>query len=455
MKGFKVLLSIAALLAATLLPVTAQIASAALVHELHGSLRLRGIVSNLDDYRSVWFTPLDNPSTRSYVEQRSRFLYTGKVDENQKVVAQFEIDSRWGDAAYGVGRNQGGALGADHINIETKNLYLDYTVPHTRTNIKAGIQFLGDAFKGVFVLADAAGVLVTSRIGENEGRIGAFRFNDHFVNPSDSPFDANAPVPGKATRDILLLEGHRTVSESLKIGAAYYGVLDDRAAGFTNVIHTLGISGGWVLGRLSLSSFAALQAGKVGAAEQDLLAFAGHLGGRYPVGRGQVRANLLYLSGDGNPGDPDSDRRDFQTILSTGPEHAFFASESLLLFGNKYSLNTYRAVVWDLNNRAQGVATAFVGYDTPLGEKFFAGANLGAAAAAKTNENKPSGTSDSRYLGTEINAEVGYKVSKALTTQLQAGYLFLGRHFDGTALDTPGADPEDPWTARLVVTYIF
>ncbi len=87
----------------------------ALENEFHGMFRVRGIISNLDDYRSAYFDatdssgiakPLRNPGTRSYIEQRARLLYIAKANDDLKLHTHFEIDSRWGDAAYTEGRNR-------------------------------------------------------------------------------------------------------------------------------------------------------------------------------------------------------------------------------------------------------------------------------------------------------------------------------------------------------------
>ena len=446
---FTTTIAVAAALGATAVP------ALALENEFHGMFRVRGIVSNLDDYRSAFFDatdgsgtakPLGNPGTRSYIEQRARLLYIAKANDDLKLHTHFEVDSRWGDSSYAVGRNQGGAIGADSVNLETKNVYLDFNIPSTPLNVKVGIQPFADSLKGIFVNADAAGALATARFASGEAAAGYFRFDDKIPAGSTSP--------GRATRDFFVLDGKYSLSKEVRVGASYYGVLDDRSAGFKNQIHTIGVNAETKVGPAVIDGFFAYQTGEVGSAEQDLRAFAGNVGTKVKTGIGTARANFLYVSGDGSPGSG-STRNDFQTIGSPGTENNFFAAETLLLLPHKTSINTYRGIIWDLNNRSQGVIGGFIGYDANLTDKLFASATAGFAATARNNANKPAGSSNSRYLGTELSGEIGYKLYPNLTASVQGGYVFLGDYFKGTAVDEPGKDPAEPYTARVVLSFLF
>jgi hypothetical protein len=62
----------------------------------------------------------DDSQTRAFVDQRARIFFNIKSGEEVGGTYAMEIDSRWGDIAYAVGRNQGGALQADTINVEKK-----------------------------------------------------------------------------------------------------------------------------------------------------------------------------------------------------------------------------------------------------------------------------------------------------------------------------------------------
>lgn len=153
-----------ALTAATAVP------ALALENEFHGMFRVFGTMSNFNDGGSGRLLPTDattgrDPKTRSFVEQRARLMYIAKANDDLKLVTHFEIDSRWGDNSYANGRNSGGAIGADTVNLETKNVYLDFNIPSTPMNFKVGIQPLVDSYKGVFFNTDVAAALATAKLG--------------------------------------------------------------------------------------------------------------------------------------------------------------------------------------------------------------------------------------------------------------------------------------------------
>jgi hypothetical protein len=112
-----------------------------------------------------------------------------------------------------------------------------------------------------------------------------------------------------------------------------------------------------------------------------------------------------------------------------------------------------------------GVKGAFLGFDIDI-DKAFIKTNLGFAAAARENQtfkpkNLRSGGFNSNYIGTEINAEVGYKISDNLTASLVSGYVILGDYFKDTAYknNTATADniitPDNPWKNMVVLNLTF
>jgi hypothetical protein len=91
-----------------------------------------------------------------YVTQRMRLYFNAIASENLKMVYKNEIDMRWGDGQYAVGRNQGGGLGGDSINLETKNVYLEFMVPDTPLKATMGLQGI-TLHKGWWISDDAGG----------------------------------------------------------------------------------------------------------------------------------------------------------------------------------------------------------------------------------------------------------------------------------------------------------
>jgi hypothetical protein len=98
------------------------------------------------------------------IDQRLRLRLTNTVNEWVSVVYFAEIDAPFGEQSRGqIGG--GGRVGADGVNIETKNFYLDFKIPNTTIATRTGIQWWTDAYDNVVVADDMSAVLVTGKLG--------------------------------------------------------------------------------------------------------------------------------------------------------------------------------------------------------------------------------------------------------------------------------------------------
>ncbi|MRR51983.1 MAG: histidine kinase [Rhodocyclaceae bacterium] len=414
-----------ALTAATAVP------ALALENEFHGMFRVFGYASNFAEGGSGAIAPSNDASTKSYVEQRARLMYIAKASDDLKLVTHFEIDSRWGDSSYGAAaRNQGGAIGADKVNLETKNVYLDFNIPSTAINAKVGMQPWVDSYGGIFVNADMAGALVSAKYAGFNNSLGWFRFNEEAGS-----------LPGKATRDFLVIDSKYNMTKDIKVGGSYYLLTTDYKGDDNTMSHMLGLNGEFKLDPVTLGLFGMYQFGETPFSKSsDLSAYAVGATAKAKLGIGTARAAFLYTSGDKRTGD-NEDSSAFQAIA---PESNFYGAEMMIMLRNKYNINTDRALVHSLNNADQGFVGGFLGYDATITPKVYGSVNAGFGAAANT-------THDSNYLGTELNGEVGYKLFDNMTASIQGAYLFLGDYYDEGA--TENAD--DPYIARVMLNYAF
>lgn len=97
--------------------------------------------------------------------QRMRTIFEFVASENLKGVLHLEIgNTRWGRSAAGnMGGNSGGALNADGVNIKTKHAYINFKLPGTAVDIRAGIQPVGlPSTLGSRILAADVGALVAN-----------------------------------------------------------------------------------------------------------------------------------------------------------------------------------------------------------------------------------------------------------------------------------------------------
>jgi hypothetical protein len=395
---------------------------------------------------------LKSAPTENYFVQRVRLGYTAKASEDVKLVTKFELDYNYiGNSSYANTRGSGGALGADSINIETKNLYLDLNLTKA-LNTKIGMQGYNDSFKGVIFDADMAGILLSQEYANATVTAGIFRFNDSATTTF-----------GKQTRDMLSLDGKFNITKTTKVGAAYYYIADTRTNGSTitpvgaptgyttngdpiylNVtttanpsnavkLHTLGLNAEAAAGPVTLTGFALAQFGDL-SKTTDAKGYAFNLGAKIPAGAGTVRAELLYVPGGKNA-----------LSVVSGEGGAFYDNEMIILSRDKNATTIDNAIVSDVNNFGQGVIFGSVGFDYPLSSKLSGSVNVGYAQVAKDLAKH-----DSKHLGTEVNCEANYKFTPAVTFGARAGYVVLGDYFK-----TAAGTPDDPYDVKLIAKYSF
>lgn len=429
MKKFLAVTTACALFSAIAVP------ALALENEFHGMFRTLGTINNYAAGGAGGFLPEENAATRTLIEQRARLMYIAKANDDLKLVTQFEIDSRWGDAAYGNGRNTGGAIGADQVNLETKNVYLDFNVPagsiNTSVNAKVGIQPWIDSYGGILVNADMAGALVSAKFDGFTNSFGWFRFDDE-----------RGSLPGKANRDFLVIDSKRDLAKGVKVGGSYYLLADDRSTSDNTLTHMVGLNGEFQLDPVTLGVFGMYQFGDTaGVPDSDLSAYAFGATAKAKAGRGVVKTSLLYVSGDKTTGEGKGSNA-FQVVSS---ESTFYPADMQILLRNKWSISSDRGLVQDLNGAKdnEGLMGAFIGYDVDISSRLFANANAGVAAAANAEGDN--------FLGTEVNAEAGYRLFDNLTASVQGAYFVLGGYYD----DGPTEKADNPYQARVMLNYVF
>lgn len=460
----------------------------AMEHQFNGMLRIKEILTNFDQAggndasvsRKLYRT---NPSQSFfYSEQRARLKYTGTFSENVKLVTQFEIDSRWGDTSQFVARNQGGAIEADSVNLETKNVYMEFTVPTLPTRVKAGIMPFDDAYKGIFFTADVAGMMTSTKLDNLTFNAGWLRGYDNTnfngangtIPPLNSTPTSNGSMqgtqnPGRYSLDLGILDAKYVISKDLSVGGSYYLTYSNLEKNQSNMLSTIGVNasynfnGGTVDGFL-LGQFGNNPTNDFGQVGSSVSGFAANVAAKIKAGPGTARGTVLYVSGDDGQGKVDA----FQCMNQLGDGNAtctFSSAQMTMLITNtRYAANTDRALINTSTNYNQGVAGAFFGYDLDI-DKTFIKTNIGFGSVADDNNTfKPKNLkkpldpySNSKYVGTEVNAEVGYKISSNLTASLVGGYVVLGDYYKDTVITTSGAidTPDNPWKSMVVLNLTF
>jgi len=437
MKKKLVILGAAALTAAAAVP------ALAFENEFHGMYKFMGYESNV--FNGVNAKLRDNAGSGWHAEQRARLQYIAKANDDLKLVTHFELDSRFGGkdttTPYLGAGNDGGNLDADQLTLETKNVYLDFNCPITGTNVKVGLQPWADSYQSLFLLADMTGINATKKFGAATGSLAWFRFDDN---------TSGADKAGNLTADLIVLDGKFAMNKDITLGASYYNVQND--TGTTSpayeILHMVGVNADIKAGPATIKPFAAYQFGEVNG-NGDINAFGLGVVGNVKTGpSGKVNFAAVYLSGDDNTsGDQDG----WQNVADA--QTYFNAANMWLIVPTGQGINSLTSVIGrDLNNNNRGLMGLFAGYDGTVGKVFY-NANLGYAQTAEER------TGEDGTIGTEINAQVGYKLFDNLSVSAAAAYAMLGDNIAGT----PGSNTftnsptkiDDPWMLNTQLSYAF
>ncbi len=465
--------------------------------DINGFYRAKSWLSNFRVGSNAPTAPVlqKNAPSNAFVEQRSRIKFTSG-EENVKAVAQFELDlSAWGDTAGSApaagtttstiaGRNSGGALGADRIDLETKNLYVWFKLPDTTLDFTVGLQGQSDAYAGLlFGAADMAGVFVNGKMEPVTYKLGWAKLYENDSNKADDLTLYLASVGLVPTKEVkvglnfyfLQDDTQKTVLLNLPYNGLGTGAIG-RLIDFTNTkrVYIPGIDFALNAGPATLSGFLIYQNGKIkatpsGTAQPDvkISGFALDLRGDMNVGPGKAFLEGIYLTGGDNSGDKLKSIITFSDFdASPGGNSAFGRTDMSILLVNSDDITCAQALVGARTVPSGGSTSPALGgrgmwhiaagYTQKLTEKLTGKVGAGYLTAVKLAIDPATGLQETRKgkpLGTEINANVNYNIMKGLDFGVGAAYAVLGDYFKSSAAGAE--DPDDPWQGNLRLNYAF
>ena len=425
--------AVSALTAATAVP------AMALENEFHGMYKFMGYQTNALVGNNV-LNVIDDSHSGFFAEQRARVMYIAKANDNLKLVTHFELDARFG----GGDSFDAGRLDADTLSLETKNVYLDFNCPITGTNVKAGLQPWGDAYGSLFLFADMTGLYATKKFDPLTASLGWFRFDDNTATAVNGP--------GQLTADLIVADAKFAVNKDMTVGASYYNIQNDTGAGLGTfrggyeLLHMVGVNADLKFGPAAVKPFAAYQFGEVTGTD-DVSAYLLGATAKVKVGPGAVNLAGFYMSGeDSATGDSDA----FQPVAA---KTTYFNPANMwLLIRPSQAIGTSNSVLGnDMTVGGRGSYGLFAGYEGTAGKVFY-NANIGYMAAVEERG------SEDGAIGTEINAQVGYKMFDNLSVSAAAAYAVLGDGLTGTTDGIAGfstADADDPYLLNVQLSYVF
>jgi len=112
----------------------------------------------------------DLNDNNTFFDQRIRMYFEFVGSENLKLVTKWEADFIWGNQ--GSGRHQGGRIGADAVNLEMKNAYIDFNIPGIPVEAKMGAHAPGAIETGWVFDDDASGMSFYTNFDPVKVRLG-------------------------------------------------------------------------------------------------------------------------------------------------------------------------------------------------------------------------------------------------------------------------------------------
>lgn len=439
-----------------------------------------------------------------YVEQRiiPFFIYQPKIFKGKALLrAAFEIDWTWGDQAYGVGGNKGGAISGDQVNIQTQNVEIEY-MPAKGWAINLGLQRLFDTpfnpyrtffdkmtttgYRLAYWGTDAVGISVRKNTDISQAKLGFYKLYENNTELRD---------------DVTLLEFiyRRKLPHYWNIGASVFSVIDNGrntggvsvfGQGLTSVLTTyngvyqfnfgtndyttnvvwLGTffsrNPDFIMDRFQLNGFFNYNFAKVKVNKEgwengvDVNGFALNFRGAYRYGRtinDYISIDYVYSSGDQN-GISDGKFTGVMTGNYWGlPASIFIGSGAYLLFPHPNVVNRFTPVVSDISNMGYGLNAFTINMQYDIIPNRMT-AKIGAAQGF-SNVVPQNGTNN---MGTELNAFIKYQLGAFMSLEAHAANMWLGGFYDSNdsnySADINGSyvnRPPDPWTAFIVFKWLL
>lgn len=431
----------------------------------------------------------------NYLEQRflGMLSYSPRLfDGWARMRMSFELDWTWGDANYGAGGNFGGAFGADFVNMQTQNLFMEFH-PNKKWFVNLGLlrfydnnavpyytgtsELLTTGYRLSLFASDASGL--SAHYSPNTYRhikAGAYQLYENNVEQNDDVFlfelDVEQDLSIKSTlgitvyhlRDYASGEGGVSIlGQGLNSGLANYNGVFQFNLGNEPYDARLWWFGTHFdsdplleQGRFGLSGFAYTTRGLVSTDTRDIdvAGYAGNLRLAYKYGK--TNRDRIVLDGIFSTGDVENvDDGKYTGVLTgnnwTAPGAVFFGTGLYLLLPHGDVVNRYYASTIDIQNMGYGLAVgvAQVSYDF-VPYKLRAEANLGYGISPVA----PVGGGN--FMGFEKNIGVVYTPKVFFDIEMHAAHLSLGDFYDSA--ETNGGiteRPPDPWTFILLLKWIM
>lgn len=415
----------------------AVIAKGATQITLGGEIRVRGeFKDNVVDFNN------DLADRSSAWDQRVRFSVEAKVTPN--TIGMIQLESGNAD------NNDNVTWGTYEANGAT-GLYKVGNAKHGDVRIlQAWIQHSGSGLLGVPALL---------KIGHMPIKLGWGLFLDHTKFGDDALLLGVDPIKNMhiIAHTIKFKEGEVTKNDDANAYGLIFAYDFDKNTNFSADVtyvdnqkfagtgpiwtdlhlYNFGFRGAATVANFGIKADVEIQTGKVkNATDVDLSGWAVMAGISYKIAPVKLSADFAMGSGDDNPND--TKVKTFITTLGKNQNYTYV-----------YEYRTATAGTRDVSGGLANTMYVKIGANADLAKDLNADLNLYYLRASKKMYGAPGLTTatatDSKNIGTEVDAKITYTIDKNLQYWVEGGYLFAGNYWK---VVTAGKNPDDAYAIR-------
>lgn len=390
--------------------------------------------------------------SRTMIDQRLRMMLTYTLNENVAIVYHGEVDTVWGES--GKGANNAGKLGADGVNVETKNVYLDLKSGDLAARL--GVQTLGDAYQGIVFFDDMAAANFTYKMGATT------------LNGAYSKWDEDDNRSDWDDRDFWIADVKHKFSDNFNAGASVYFEQDNDSNGAdtqTTERFFYGLNADAKFSSFNVNGFVVLADSEVDNAtgtDVDGSALAASIRGAMKLDNGDVGLRVIYFSED----DDDKDADNWRTPVG---RYDFYNENLMQFLTDKFVCNygKERYAMADAAEAGYGLLGFVASGNHKLPSNMYLNWGAGYFLAMDDKRNDEAVASrEGETLGYEVAARLGKKYFEKVDVSLNLSYAGYGDFYDNTAVSsvtfpggvrtvTLGEDPDATYKAYLMVNVPF
>jgi len=432
--------------------------------KLNGYYRLQGTAESFER------APGSEQDSATFFDNRLRLKMTNQLNDYVSVVYYMEVDTPWGMQSKG-GIGGGGKRGADGVNVETKNAFVDFKIPDTSWKLRTGIQGggIGGNYQSLVEDDDMAGAKLTGKLGMANVTLLYSKWDEGSDITTVDSYDitggtlTGSDITGAdITENTTTIDGGKTVwddtdyyavdvnaqiNEQFKLGGSV-AYIDNNATAVDTEDTYVGVYGDFRTGNLGIDSFLLyrdLTSNLAGDADGNAFWF--DASGKMKLDNGYVKVHFAYTPDD----DDATDNNRFAPAAGGFEYH----KDNMMLFLTDvyYNNGTQGALALkDAAYAGYGMWFLTVSGKVDLPQGYYARYALGyfSAVEDQTDNDVTTRVADTD-LGTEIDAMVGKKFAEKYDVSLRGAYGMLGDFYTAPGL----SDPDDIYKVVAMVNVSF